>query len=1802
MTRDPGRLGQGAASGADADAACGAPTAAGAGAAVAAADGGAGGGGADAPAPEQLGDGAIIEPCFPFGFSASVPGCAAHLDGARICLVAGRALASIDRDDASASFAPLSPRARAARLAAVSPNRKFAAVLEEAWPAAAEAEQAAAPPPQPQPQTQPHVAGQQGPPPHQVSVYGLASGRLLRTLPLEPAAAATAAATARHAAGGAAAAQAGSGGSGGGGGGSRTAPAAVALSFSGDGKALLIACGPPAWQLLLWRWQSGKPPTQLPSALPAGPAAAGDAPSGDVAAAALSPWDDSLIAVAGPGGARLLRNAGDAAAATAPAGAGGGGAGCAPRVLMHLTAAQLAGAAASRRDGAAAPAAAAGCGVTALAFLVGGLVAFGTEGGSVIVAGEGGVRGRVQLAAPPGDSPAGGGGGGSGGSGGGEGGCGWGVQAMVARGRGLVAACGDGAVYLLEAAETRARHSSGGARGASGEPLRLARRLALGPAARGGGPGALSVTALSVSALEDQFMVATAGGALLFADAEPSKDGADGATGSDAAAGAGGGAGGGAGPSARASSDGGGRARAEARASVAGDAAAAGVFAGGAGAGAEEDPSAPCGPFRPWLGAPFASARASALAAAAHQPLLLAVAPDDRSVRVWDWARRRCVAARRLWEEPLCCDLHPSGLLALVGTAERLLVLHVLRNDLLTAAQLPVKRCSLARFSTRGGLFAAVGRSNVIQLYQTYACPRAAAGAPAYAAASSGAPPPPAAAAAAGAAAWLPAAALRGHVSSVTGLAWSSDDARLVSCGAGGAVYVWDASAGSRLAALDYVDKACVYCGVCYVGRSGGVLARTADGRLQHILDGALAREVSGLGREFGPLAETGGGRVVLAGTGRGTVASVHWPGGDGGGGDGSGGGGGGGKELAPPREAPLHAGRVAAMALLPALGVLFTAGADGSILMSRVSLALDGALYAAPPIWTPAALAAAASGGGAAAAAAGGPAGAPPPEVRLASEAAVAALAERAAEAAAALAAQARDAEYKALMAAQPLRERAAAAEAELAAARAELGAALRRLEGHLAAAEERERQIVEEMTRAHAAAAEELESLYEARLAFEAGRYAQLENAKTDAELAAQEAARRRSEAHASERAASDAAAAARLASEAARADAAEAARAEADAVWADVLAQTEADLDAQAEKDGQKLLAAAREAGETQLKLRAELHLLRRANERAAAERESEARARDAAASEARAARERLADAEAAAEALRAEVAARDVAAGEARGALAAAQRACKELEAHRFVLTHKLSQLERAQEPAAAAAAAAASAIAGQQRELLSSHSALLAARRAAGERDAALRVAKQEAWGLRQLATRQGQLLDAFAGELFHAVSQSDERPPDGRSERAKALEALVAKYCTRGAPPRTSAEVEDELARHNRLADARAEALERRLRQVQAETSRRERLRLQQNAALLSEIAHLARCQRDAARALGAARAELADCRLAAEAAGGGGGGGGGGQAAGRPASAAQAAPHEKGEWEGERAAAAEHEAESTRESQQPEGAAAPAARGGLAQPCCLRASANTLVAPTAAEAAAPPLRQPRPRPGSPPRGASGRLAPPRLGAAVAAMVGAERARAEALEHALARSEAAAAEQAAAVARLEALVRRQQQQEAERAPAEWMEGEEAEQARPEAAGEGGSGSPYRAGAGGGEGRRRPRSAAAGGRRGAIGGGEQRPGRISSASSGRSSGEGPALAAVLSGGGRRSATPCSGGGGSRGGSPAPGGAGAARRPASAGVGVGGVGGGGVGVGGGGGGGGGGASAGASVHAQLRAQMAAWRARG
>lgn len=84
-----------------------------------------------------------------------------------------------------------------------------------------------------------------------------------------------------------------------------------------------------------------------------------------------------------------------------------------------------------------------------------------------------------------------------------------------------------------------------------------------------------------------------------------------------------------------------------------------------------------------------------------------------------------------------------------------------------------MKKCTLAKFSYGGHVFAAVGRANAIYIYDTYTHQMLAL--------------------------------MKGHVSTVTGICWANKDRFLVSVGAGGACYTWDMGAFSRDSDREYV-------------------------------------------------------------------------------------------------------------------------------------------------------------------------------------------------------------------------------------------------------------------------------------------------------------------------------------------------------------------------------------------------------------------------------------------------------------------------------------------------------------------------------------------------------------------------------------------------------------------------------------------------------------------------------------------------------------------------------------------------------------------------------------------------------------------------------------------------------------------------------------------------------------------------------------------------------------------------------------------------------------------------------------
>jgi len=131
----------------------------------------------------------------------------------------------------------------------------------------------------------------------------------------------------------------------------------------------------------------------------------------------------------------------------------------------------------------------------------------------------------------------------------------------------------------------------------------------------------------------------------------------------------------------------------------------------------------------------------------------------DKSVRVWNYLDKTQELCKFFGEEAYSVAFHPSGFHLIVGFSDKLRLMNVIMEDMRTYKEVPIKACKECRFSHGGQFFAAVN-SNTIQIYKTYTCEVVCN--------------------------------LRGHQSKVRSVCWTTDDSRLVSTGADGAVYEYD--------------------------------------------------------------------------------------------------------------------------------------------------------------------------------------------------------------------------------------------------------------------------------------------------------------------------------------------------------------------------------------------------------------------------------------------------------------------------------------------------------------------------------------------------------------------------------------------------------------------------------------------------------------------------------------------------------------------------------------------------------------------------------------------------------------------------------------------------------------------------------------------------------------------------------------------------------------------------------------------------------------------------------------------------
>lgn len=222
---------------------------------------------------------------------------------------------------------------------------------------------------------------------------------------------------------------------------------------------------------------------------------------------------------------------------------------------------------------------------------------------------------------------------------------------------------------------------------------------------------------------------------------------------------------------------------------------------------------------------------------------LIATCSLDRSVRIWNYETCNLELYKVFAEEAYSIALHPSGLYILVGFSDKLRLMNLLIDDIRTFKEFTVRGCRECSFSNGGHMFAAV-HGNVIQIYSTttFEC----------------------------------VTNLKGHNGKVRSVVWSADDSKIVSCGMDGAVYEWDAFTGKRVG--ESVLKSCSYTGVAITPDGKTTFAAGSDKTLKEITDSQILREVPAGDMTLTNVALSHSGRMLFAGTARGTMWSVKFP------------------------------------------------------------------------------------------------------------------------------------------------------------------------------------------------------------------------------------------------------------------------------------------------------------------------------------------------------------------------------------------------------------------------------------------------------------------------------------------------------------------------------------------------------------------------------------------------------------------------------------------------------------------------------------------------------------------------------------------------------------------------------------------------------------------------------------------------------------------------------------------------------------------------------------------------------------
>ena len=204
----------------------------------------------------------------------------------------------------------------------------------------------------------------------------------------------------------------------------------------------------------------------------------------------------------------------------------------------------------------------------------------------------------------------------------------------------------------------------------------------------------------------------------------------------------------------------------------------------------------------------------------------------DNTLRIWNYLTLTLEMTATFPEEMLCVTLHPTGLHAAVGFADKLRVFHVLVEELRPCLEIPIKNCRECVFSNGGNMLAAAN-GNSINVFDFYTGEKVAD--------------------------------LRGHNGKVRSIFWLQSGTQLLSCGHDGAVYMWELDGCKRQG--EFVHKGTMYTSTVCSGDCAFVVGSDRMLKELELPDLNMTKELDG-GAVLSHVALSAAKSVMFAGTG----------------------------------------------------------------------------------------------------------------------------------------------------------------------------------------------------------------------------------------------------------------------------------------------------------------------------------------------------------------------------------------------------------------------------------------------------------------------------------------------------------------------------------------------------------------------------------------------------------------------------------------------------------------------------------------------------------------------------------------------------------------------------------------------------------------------------------------------------------------------------------------------------------------------------------------------------------------------